>query len=200
MLFDSLTVHLLKLADATTLASGEAMNAAVPAAEKAGLPQFDPAVFVPQIIWLAITFGIFYFLMSRLVLPRIGDVLEDREERIADDLDQAQQLSNDAANLQDTFEGALSEARAKAMQSISDARAEAQSQIDAKAAEVDAQLAAQAEEAEARIASEKAAALSELETVASGACKDIIQKLLGQSVDSTAIEKAVKNEVSRRSA
>lgn len=196
MLPQSLYSSMMMLAE-PALAAAE--QGAAPA-EKAGLPQFDPAVFVPQIIWLVIAFGIFYFLMSRLVLPRIGDVLEDREERIADDLDQAQQLSEEAAGLQDSFEGSLSEARSQSMQDIAQARADAQAQIDAKAAELEAKLAQQAEEAEARIAAEKSAALAELETVASDVCKDITAKLLGESADASAIDKAVKDEISRRGA
>lgn len=199
MLSQSLYASMMMLADTAIAAVEQGAGAAAPA-EKAGLPQFDPAVFVPQIIWLVIAFGIFYFLMSRLVLPRIGDVLEDREERIADDLDQAQQLSEEAAGLQDSFEGSLSEARSQSMQSIAAARADAQAQIDAKAAELEAKLTQQAEEAEARIAAEKSAALSELETVASDVCKDITAKLLGESADAAAIDKAVKDEINRRGA
>lgn len=164
------------------------------------MPQFDPVVFLPQIIWLVITFGVFYFLMSRLVLPRIGDVLEDREERIADDLDQAQQLSEEATGLQDSFEGSLSEARGNSMKIIADARASAQAQIDEKAADLDAALAAQADKAEQRIAEEKSAALAELEVVASDVCGDIIEKLLGSSADNAAVKKAVKAQISRRGA
>ncbi|MEO0410975.1 MAG: ATP F0F1 synthase subunit B [Pseudomonadota bacterium] len=167
---------------------------------KAGLPQFDPAVFGPQIVWLVITFGVFYFLMSRLVLPKIGDVLEDREERIADDLDQAQQLSQEAASVQDTFEGSLTEARAESMQTIAAARAEAQAQIDAEMAKLEDSLAAQAGKAEARIASETAAALEELEGVATDACHDILAKLINTDMDSAAIKAAVKAEISGRGA
>lgn len=164
------------------------------------MPQFDPAVFVPQIIWLIITFGVFYFLMSRFVLPKIGDVLEDREERIADDLDQAQQLSQEAASVQDTFEGSLTEARAESMQTIAAARADAQAQIDAEMAKLEDALTAQAEKAEARIAKETASALGELEAVATDACHDILSKLVNTQIDSAAIKAAVKSEISGRGA
>jgi F-type H+-transporting ATPase subunit b len=42
-----------------------------------------------QLLWLAITFGLFYLFMSKVVLPRIGGVLEVRRDRIAQDLDEA---------------------------------------------------------------------------------------------------------------
>ena len=52
-------------------------------------PPFDSSTFSSQLIWLAITFGLFYYLMSRVALPRISGILETRSDRIAQDLDVA---------------------------------------------------------------------------------------------------------------
>ncbi|MEM1021054.1 MAG: F0F1 ATP synthase subunit B [Pseudomonadota bacterium] len=169
-----------------------------PEAASGGLPQFDPTVFGPQIIWLVITFAVFYFVMAKLVLPRIGDVLEDREEKIADDLDQAEQLSQEAGSVQDTFEGSLTEARSQSTQIIASARSDAQDRVNSELAKLDTKLGKQADKAEERIAAEKASALEELEAVATDACEDIIAKLLGSPVDQNAIRDIVKQEISGR--
>lgn len=60
------------------------------------MPQFDPTYFASQVFWLIVTFGILYLLMAKIALPRIGDILEVRQDRIAADLDRAEQLKREA--------------------------------------------------------------------------------------------------------
>ena len=45
-------------------------------------PPLDPATFVPQLVWLAISFGLLYLLLKRVALPRVGEVIEERADRI----------------------------------------------------------------------------------------------------------------------
>ncbi|MBA5724197.1 hypothetical protein [Candidatus Liberibacter sp.] len=51
-------------------------------------PPFDTTTFVSQFFWLVITFGFFYAVMHRLVLPRIGAAIKNRQDRISGDLDE----------------------------------------------------------------------------------------------------------------
>ena len=60
------------------------------------MPQLDITTFSPQIIWLFITFIILYVLMAKVALPRIGNILEQRQARIDDNLNAAQNLRNEA--------------------------------------------------------------------------------------------------------
>ena len=57
-----------------------------------GFPPFESHTFGSQLLWLAITFGALYFLMSRIALPRVASILETRSDRIASDLGEAQRL------------------------------------------------------------------------------------------------------------
>jgi hypothetical protein len=63
-------------------------------------PPFETSTFPSQLLWLAITFGLFYLFLQKVVLPRIGGILEVRRDRIAQDLDQAARMreESDAAS------------------------------------------------------------------------------------------------------
>ena len=78
------------------------------------MPQLDTSTFLPQLFWLAICFIALYFIMWKLVMPRIASVLQDRQERIDDDLEKAEKLRNDAAAVLETYEKTVAEGRSRA--------------------------------------------------------------------------------------
>ena len=81
---------------------------------KGGLPQLDLTTWPTQIFWLIVTFAIAYVLMSRLVTPKIGSVLENRASKIASDLESAKAADAEAKATFDNYEKALSDARNEA--------------------------------------------------------------------------------------
>ncbi|MBN2752193.1 MAG: F0F1 ATP synthase subunit B', partial [Rhodospirillaceae bacterium] len=83
------------------------------------MPQFDPTSFPSQLFWLATTFIALYVLMSKVALPRIGDILEERQKRISDDLDMAERLKTETEAAIAVYEKALSDARVTAQAEIS---------------------------------------------------------------------------------
>src|SRR5688572_13695417 len=71
---------------------------AADAERSSGMPQFDLTRFPSQIFWLIVSFAVLYFLMAKMVLPRIGSIIETRERKILSDLEAAQK-ANDAARV-----------------------------------------------------------------------------------------------------
>jgi len=59
----------------------------VPAEAHGAFPPFDPATFPSQRPWLAITFGLFYLFLKKVVMPRLGGIIDVRNDRISQDLD-----------------------------------------------------------------------------------------------------------------
>ncbi len=146
-----------------------------------GMPQFDPSTFTSQIFWLIVTFITLYFLMARIVLPRIGEVLEERSERLAADLDKAQALKKEADAVVAQYEAALARARDEATRVLTEAGQEISEESNRRQQEFSAELARKTADAEARIDAAKEAAKTQVRDIAQAAAGDIVEKLTGSS-------------------
>ncbi|MEQ9519843.1 MAG: F0F1 ATP synthase subunit B' [Parvibaculum sp.] len=158
------------------------------------MPQLDFATYAPQLIWLALVFGVLYIVMSRVALPRIATVIEERRDRIANDLDTAAQLKRDSDDAIAAYETALQEARAKAHAIAQETRNRLTAETDAHRADLEGQLAARIQDAESRIAATKDKAMSNVRDVAVDVADAITNQLLGES-DRDAAAKAVDGEL-----
>jgi F-type H+-transporting ATPase subunit b len=165
------------------------------------MPQLDYHTFVPQLVWLAISFVVLYLLMSRLALPKVKAAIEGRRHHLDSDLGRA------AAALKVEAEAAL----AAYQKTLADARAAAQEtlrqtgeKLAAEAAERQRQLAATLAEkiaaAEARIAAGKEQALSEIRGIAAEVGTAVVEKLTGAAPNPLAITTAVGHALNGRAA
>ena len=68
----------------------------IQAAESGGMPQLDPEFWFSQIFWLVITFGILYLVLSKIILPKISDNLENRKSQVLENLELAEKQRNES--------------------------------------------------------------------------------------------------------
>lgn len=142
-------------------------------------PPFDAATFPSQLLWLAITFGLLYLLMSKLALPRIGGILENRKALIDADLAaaDADRQKTDAAIA--AYEKALAEAKANAQGIANQTREAIQADLASKRTAAEADLSAKVTAAEARIAQTKAEALTHVDEIAAETAQAVVAQLVG---------------------
>ncbi|MEM7634967.1 MAG: F0F1 ATP synthase subunit B' [Pseudomonadota bacterium] len=157
------------------------------------MPQLIVADFLPQLIWLAITFGALYFIISRLAIPKIGSVIEQRHGRIAADVAEASRLKEDTEKAIETYEAALAEARASAHVIVSENRAQMTAEINKEAAALDERLAKKLAEAEVSIAKTRDAAMAQVTGIAQDTTEAIVTELLGKKPAKAAISSAVSS-------
>ena len=75
------------------------------------MPQLDFSTFLPQIFWLFISLSFLYIILSRYALPRISDVIEERKDIIAQDIDSAKEYSEESEKAIEELNLKLSEAK-----------------------------------------------------------------------------------------
>lgn len=159
---------------------------------EAGFPPFESTFFASQLLWLAITFGLFYWFLKNVIMPRIGGILEARGDRIAQDLDQAARLKGEADAALAAYEQELADAKLKANAIGQEARDAAKAQAEAERKQAEAANEARLAEAEARIALIKDAAMRDVGQIAEETAGAIVRELVGTGADKTAVAAAVK--------
>lgn len=191
--------HVVGLSGIASAALALAVTPAFAASEqsKAGMPQFDPSGFAPQIVWLAITFIALYLVMSKVALPRIAEVLQDRARRVEDNLAKAEALTREAEAAREAYEKAVAESRSRAAALTTQAADRAAKEAAAQQQALAARLAEQGRETEERIASARAQALASTQVVAAEVARAAVRKLLGREIDEATAQAAVKAVAAR---
>ncbi len=163
----------------------------IASASEVGMPQFDPSTFVSQVFWLVVTFAILFILMWKVALPRVSETLDNREQKIAADLEKAEELKVGAEKAQVELDKALADARAEAHVVIAKANAAIAKDQDKKIATFSADLENKTSEAEARIEDARKAALASVTEVATEVTQAAVEKLGGKAADDKTITAAL---------
>ncbi len=162
-----------------------------------GLPQFELGVWPGQIFWLLIAFGALYVVLSRSLLPKLASVIEDRRDKIADDVDEANRLNRQAEDAQRAYERALADARARAQAVLGETRDAVNAEMARDIAAAEAELNQRLADAEARIDAAKATALANVKEIAVDAAGDIVTRLTGAAVEADRVKRAVEAAAGR---
>lgn len=168
-----------------------AAHAAEADAASGGLPQLDMSTWPSQLFWLAVFFGGLYLLMANYFLPRIGATIEERRDRIADDLDQAAEFRSKAETAETSYKQALADATAKAQALAADTRAKINTEIAAQAAAADKKAAEGIAQAEERINAMKTDASRKVREAAIETTRAIVAALIDETPTAEAVAAAM---------
>jgi len=175
------------MAETATQASTEAPGGSAP-----GMPQLDPTWWGGQIVWLALIFLVLYLALSKVLLPKLGKAIDEREGKISGDIADARRLKQEAEAQAKAAEADLADARAKAQKTASDAKAKAAATAAERQHAEEAKLNARLATAEAEIRAARDQAMSNVSAIAVETAQAIVEKLTGDKVTKTAVKAAVK--------
>ncbi len=170
---------LLSVAGLATLFAAEVAIAAGDAAEAegGGLPQLDVSTYPSQIFWLLLSFAVLYYLLTRKGLPRVAEILEARQDRIAADLDRAARLREEAEETLERYRAMIEEAQARARALLQEAQERIGGEFAERQAALEKELQEKIRGAEERIAAARDKALEEVDEVAAELVQAAAQRL-----------------------
>jgi F-type H+-transporting ATPase subunit b len=148
--------------------------------------------YASQFFWMLITFGLIYFGIAKMMLPKVEATVDARDQKIADDLAAAQKARNEAESNQSGSQEVMIAARADAQATAAAAKAKAAKDAEARLAKANAEIGERLALAEADVAKASAAAMTKVDAVAAEAAADMVAKLAGVSVSAKDAQAAVK--------
>ena len=163
----------------------------VDAGPKKVFPPLDQSTFASQILWLAVAFAGLYYVLSRVALPRIGDVLDERKNRIARDLGEADRLKGETEKALGAYEEALAAAKSSAGVIVQENRERVGAEVERERRAIEQQLARKLADAESRITAAKAKALAGVNDIAAETAGAIVARLTGQEIAPADVKKAL---------
>jgi F-type H+-transporting ATPase subunit b len=168
-----------------------------PSGAKAAFPPFAKETFASQLVWLAITFAVLYLLISRIAVPRIGGILDERAKRIEDDFAAAQRMKDESEAALAAYEKSLAEARNRAQAIGTEIRDKLNAEGEERRKALETKLNAELAEAEKTIAATKSAAMANVRGIAVDAAAAIVERLIGTVPPAPAVAAAVDEALKR---
>jgi len=161
------------------------------------MPQIEqlPYIFFSQLFWLAVVFGIIFFVIGKGMLPKIQGTVELRERKIAEDLERAQAARAAAEETEEAWRARMDAARAEAAKLTQEAKQAGAKDTEAKVRAAADKIALKVEAAEQQIREARDSARAEIEAVAAEATEEMVARLTGIRVDRDEAAQAVKAEL-----
>lgn len=156
------------------------------------MPQLDSSTFASQLFWLCICFFAMLFIMSKIFIPKIADILEQRQRKIDSYLNKAHQIKIQAEEALKKYQDALADANQKASESLASTQEELNALIEKKQSDLNAKLQKKIREGEAEIAKSQNEAAKKVKSISEDLALDIINKIGLKQISAADIKEAIK--------
>ena len=166
-------------------------------AAEAGMPQLDPKYWASQAFWLILVFTILYISLSKFYLPKIKNNLDDRENKIKDDLNDANKFKELSESKLKEYEKILEDAKKEVLKIQIETKATLDKDIQIKKAAIDKEIEKEIQKAQKEISELKKVSISDIQKVSENIASNIIETISGDKLNESSI-KAVVEEVSKK--
>lgn len=166
-------------------------------AAEAGMPQLDPTYWASQGFWLILIFTLLYLALSKLFIPKIKNSIDDRENRIKDDLDEAQKLKEVAETKLKEYEISIENAKKDVQKILFESKNKLNSEIQNKKKTFEKEIETEIENAEKEIESFKKDSLESISKISEEITSKIIENISGEPMNQSSVKATVQESVKK---
>jgi F-type H+-transporting ATPase subunit b len=160
-------------------------------AAEAGMPQLDPTYWASQAFWLILVFTVLYISIAKFYLPKIKKNLDDRENKIKEDLDEAQKLKNLAEQKHKEYELSIENAKKEVQKIIFESKSKLNLEIQNKKKKFEKEIEIEIESAEKEIENLKKESLKNISTISEEMASKVIEQISGEPLNQSSIKAAI---------
>ena len=173
-----------------------AMSANLYAAE-AGMPQLDPTYWASQAFWLILVFLILYIAISKFYLPKIKDNLDNRENKIKEDLEYANKFKEQSEAKAKEYEIILKNAKKEVSKMHFESKNILDKDIQSKKETIEKEIEKEISKAQKEISELKKNSISSIQSISGSIVSNIIENISGDKLNESSI-KATVEDVSKK--
>ena len=166
-------------------------------AAEAGMPQLDPTYWASQAFWLILTFTVLYISIAKLYLPKIKNNLDDRENKIKDDLDAANKFKDLSELKLKEYEKILENSKKEVIKIHLDSKNKLDKDIQMKKDVMDKEIETEITKAQQEINELKKNSILDIQNISKDLASNIIENISGDKLNESSI-KATIAEVAKK--
>ncbi len=166
-------------------------------AAEAGMPQLDPKYWASQAFWLILIFSILYISINNFFLPKIKKNLEDRENKIKEDLDEANKLKNLSEKKIQEYEIILDNSKKEVVKILLESKNNLNKDIQNKKNSMEKEIEKEISKAQKEILELKNNSINSINNISVEIASNIIEKMSGEKLNESSI-KAIVDDISKK--
>ena len=144
--------------------------------KSAGLPQMDISTFPSQLFWLIITFTALYLFMWKFVIPRLSTTIEERKDKISNDINDAENLKSEASKILENYDDKMNSASLESNEIVSSSKATMNEYLDKLKKDNEIKINSMIIESEKKIHQQKQQSEQEIKKATIDTIKSIVSK------------------------
>ena len=162
-------------------------------AAESGMPQLDPKYWASQAFWLILVFTVLYISIAKFYLPKIKSNLDNRENRIKDDIEDANKFNELSDSKLKEYEKILENAKKEVIKIHIESKNLLDKEIQTKKNTIEKEIEKEITKAQKEIGDLKKNSISDIQKISENIASSIIETISGDKLNESSIKAAVED-------